>query len=389
MAAAAYSYPTSGRNHHQQYQLHSMTAYHHQPGSYVPAAGPAAAAQSPGQLAYAPPPHLFPFAAYPPPPPPPPPTAPSHMHPVPPGHYDHQTAALGLPPHQSGATNKRDCIRLRGLPFEAQVEDVLYFLGEQSKSIVYQGVHMVYSAQGQPTGEAIIQMNSCQSASATAQEFHKKVMSVGKKQRYIEVIPCSIDDMNLMLGIGLVGRSLLATPPAISPLLPATAGHHHYSAHHYRPHLYPAPPPPQVVTQSPTSAPTSDSAAAVTLDDETAQETGHSQAPIASVDIKQQADELESGESSPRSPSSTASAQQPATDQSSKAQNEGGEITLLDSASGDTVGNLQDTNCDKLLDRSAPLAPPPPPAANLVPTPAAYYPILYYYPQQMLYQAHR
>lgn len=99
-----------------------------------------------------------------------------------------------------GATNRRDCIRLRGLPFEAQIEDVLYFLADQSKNIAYQGVHMVYSAQGQPTGEAIIQMNSCAAAQQTAQEFHKKVMSVGKKQRYIEVIPSSIEDMNLMLG---------------------------------------------------------------------------------------------------------------------------------------------------------------------------------------------
>lgn len=117
-----------------------------------------------------------------------------------------------------GHTLKRNCIRLRGLPFEAKVEDVLYFLGDHSKNIVYQGVHMVYSAQGQFTGEAIIQMSSCQAASSSAQEFHKKVMSVGKKQRYIEVIPCSIDDMNLMLGLsGLVGGSLMSLPPPPHP----------------------------------------------------------------------------------------------------------------------------------------------------------------------------
>lgn len=98
------------------------------------------------------------------------------------------------------ALHRRDCIRLRGLPFEASIEDVLCFLAEQSKNILYQGVHMVYSAQGQPTGEAIIQMNSCTAAQQTAQEFHRKVMTVGKKQRYIEVIPSSIEDMNLMLG---------------------------------------------------------------------------------------------------------------------------------------------------------------------------------------------
>ena len=42
---------------------------------------------------------------------------------------------------------RKDCIRLRGLPYEAQVEHILEFLGEHAKSIVYQGVHMVYNAQ--------------------------------------------------------------------------------------------------------------------------------------------------------------------------------------------------------------------------------------------------
>ena len=42
---------------------------------------------------------------------------------------------------------RKDCIRLRGLPYEAQVQHVLEFLGEYSKHIVFQGVHMVYNAQ--------------------------------------------------------------------------------------------------------------------------------------------------------------------------------------------------------------------------------------------------
>lgn len=40
----------------------------------------------------------------------------------------------------------RDCVRLRGLPFEANVTDILGFLGEHSRNIVFQGVHMVYNA---------------------------------------------------------------------------------------------------------------------------------------------------------------------------------------------------------------------------------------------------
>jgi hypothetical protein len=42
---------------------------------------------------------------------------------------------------------RKDCVRLRGLPYEAQVEHILEFLGEFAKNIVYQGVHMVYNAQ--------------------------------------------------------------------------------------------------------------------------------------------------------------------------------------------------------------------------------------------------
>jgi hypothetical protein len=45
------------------------------------------------------------------------------------------------------AGTRKDCIRLRGLPYEAQVEQILEFLGDHAKNIVYQGVHMVYNAQ--------------------------------------------------------------------------------------------------------------------------------------------------------------------------------------------------------------------------------------------------
>lgn len=51
-----------------------------------------------------------------------------------------------LPQQIITSGTRKDCIRLRGLPFEAQVEHILEFLGELAKSIVYQGVHMVYNA---------------------------------------------------------------------------------------------------------------------------------------------------------------------------------------------------------------------------------------------------
>lgn len=43
--------------------------------------------------------------------------------------------------------SQKDCIRLRGLPFEAQVGDIIQFLGELSNDIVCQGVHLIYKAE--------------------------------------------------------------------------------------------------------------------------------------------------------------------------------------------------------------------------------------------------
>ncbi|XP_053201759.1 1-phosphatidylinositol 3-phosphate 5-kinase-like isoform X1 [Panonychus citri] len=134
-----------------------------------------------------------------------------------------ETNSLNLPqipliPHQllpSGS--RRDCIRLRGLPYEAQVEQILEFLGENAKNIVFRGVHMVYNAQGQPSGEAFIQMDSEQSAAMAAAQRHHKYMSFGKKQRYIEVFQCSIDDMNLVLTGGVPIQRHLQTTGTILP----------------------------------------------------------------------------------------------------------------------------------------------------------------------------
>lgn len=45
----------------------------------------------------------------------------------------------------SGTT--KNCIRLRGLPYEALVEHILHFLDDFAKHIIFQGVHMVINAQ--------------------------------------------------------------------------------------------------------------------------------------------------------------------------------------------------------------------------------------------------
>lgn len=55
-----------------------------------------------------------------------------------------------VPQHFITSGTRKDCIRLRGLPYEAQVEHILEFLGDHAKSIIFQGVHMVYNAQVGP-----------------------------------------------------------------------------------------------------------------------------------------------------------------------------------------------------------------------------------------------
>ena len=55
--------------------------------------------------------------------------------------------AAVIPQQMITAGNRKDCIRLRGLPYEAQVEHILEFLGDHANSIVTQGVHMVVNAQ--------------------------------------------------------------------------------------------------------------------------------------------------------------------------------------------------------------------------------------------------
>uniref|UniRef100_G3SGR8 Epithelial splicing regulatory protein 2 n=1 Tax=Gorilla gorilla gorilla TaxID=9595 RepID=G3SGR8_GORGO len=103
----------------------------------------------------------------------------------------------------------RDCVRLRGLPYTATIEDILSFLGEAAADIRPHGVHMVLNQQGRPSGDAFIQMTSAERALAAAQRCHKKVM----KERYVEVVPCSTEEMSRVLMGGTLGRSGMSPPP--------------------------------------------------------------------------------------------------------------------------------------------------------------------------------
>lgn len=125
-----------------------------------------------------------------------------------------------LPQQVISSSPQRDCIRLRGLPFEATVTDILTFLGEYSRNIVFQGVHMVYTSQGTPSGEAFIQMDSEHSAETATLLKHRKFMFINNKKRYIEVLQCSGEDMNLVLTSGLPPMGVPVSNASVPQMLP-------------------------------------------------------------------------------------------------------------------------------------------------------------------------
>ncbi|XP_038069597.1 epithelial splicing regulatory protein 1-like isoform X1 [Patiria miniata] len=112
----------------------------------------------------------------------------------------------------------RDCIRMRGLPFKATIEDIMRFLGETANYIRPHGVHMVYTMQGNPTGEAFIQMMSAERALQAAQTCHRKYMG----ERYVEVFQCSGDEMNLALMSGARSKAVQPQVTVQSAIAPTT-----------------------------------------------------------------------------------------------------------------------------------------------------------------------
>lgn len=52
-----------------------------------------------------------------------------------------------VPSTVAAVPGMRDCLRLRGLPYDANVQDILLFLGEYTADIKPHGVHMVLNQQ--------------------------------------------------------------------------------------------------------------------------------------------------------------------------------------------------------------------------------------------------
>nr|XP_033798284.1 epithelial splicing regulatory protein 2 isoform X2 [Geotrypetes seraphini] len=116
-------------------------------------------------------------------------------------------------PYPMVTSTVRDCVRLRGLPYTAAIDDILEFMGDSTVDIKQRGVHMVLNQQGRPSGDAFIQMKSSDKAYLVAQKCHKKMM----KDRYVEVFQCSGEEMNFVLMGGTLNRSGLSPPPCLSP----------------------------------------------------------------------------------------------------------------------------------------------------------------------------
>ncbi|XP_039256749.2 epithelial splicing regulatory protein 1-like [Styela clava] len=115
----------------------------------------------------------------------------------------------------------RNCIRLRGMPYSATVEDIMQFLGDLSLGILPNGIHMVLNQQGRPSGDAFIQMTTPENAALAALDIskggcHKKHM----RERYVEVFQCSGDEMNMVLMGGTLNRNGVQPPPGMSLVVP-------------------------------------------------------------------------------------------------------------------------------------------------------------------------
>ncbi len=52
-----------------------------------------------------------------------------------------------LPPEMISGCNRKDCVRLRNLPLDCAVEQILEFLGVHAQHIIQHGVHMVLNTQ--------------------------------------------------------------------------------------------------------------------------------------------------------------------------------------------------------------------------------------------------
>ncbi|CAH8429213.1 unnamed protein product [Dicrocoelium dendriticum] len=94
-------------------------------------------------------------------------------------------------------------IRIRGMPLEADILDILTFVGDAWRSIVVHGVHLVYNSLGRSNGEAIIQFVSEKAAQWMIEQKHGSIFFKRTAQTvtssFVEVIQCTAEDVTQLM----------------------------------------------------------------------------------------------------------------------------------------------------------------------------------------------
>lgn len=100
----------------------------------------------------------------------------------------------------------KECVHLRGLPVDAQPETIMQFLGPDARNVIPQGVHIICDSEGQPSKQAIIQMDSEHSAFWAVTNSHDRFMEGPTREpSRIEALLCSVREMEAMLADTMPG----------------------------------------------------------------------------------------------------------------------------------------------------------------------------------------
>ncbi|KAH9361137.1 hypothetical protein HPB48_002999 [Haemaphysalis longicornis] len=149
-----------------------------------------------------------------------------------------------LPPLSTG----KECLRLQGVPLDAQHDTIMEFLGQDADFVVDQGVHIICTPEGQPSGEAIVQMNSEESAFWAVVHSHNRYM-IGRKPSFVQAFLCSVDEMK-----SKIASSQSVPSPANGAVKPQPEEPQDATKPEDKPRV-PTPEPAAVSTPSPTSNP--------------------------------------------------------------------------------------------------------------------------------------
>ena len=88
---------------------------------------------------------------------------------------------------------KKDCLHVQNLPLEANMANILAFLDDLARKAT--SVHIMYDMHGVPRGEAIIQMDSSESAKLAEIQTSGKQIIFNSKNYVLEAIQISKEEM--------------------------------------------------------------------------------------------------------------------------------------------------------------------------------------------------